>query len=77
MATVNFSVPEDIKKEFNEIFSGRNKSAIIADLMKQAIAEEHRHQKRARAIDQLLERRSSKKAVDPDEILAAREELRS
>ena len=77
MATVNFSVPEDIKKKFNETFFGRNKSAIIAELMEQAVEEEHRRQKRARAIGRILKRRSSKKPVNPEEILAAREELRS
>ena len=77
MATVNFSVPEDIKKKFNETFAGRNKSAIIADLMKQAMEEEHRRQKRGRAIGRILNRRSSKKTVNPEEILAAREDLRS
>ena len=34
MATVNFSVPEDIKNAFNTVFEGQNKSAVIADLMR-------------------------------------------
>ena len=40
MATVNFSVPEDIKQEFNRVFAGPNKSAIVADLLRQAIENE-------------------------------------
>jgi hypothetical protein len=33
MATVNFSVPEDGKREFDKAFAGKNKSRVIADLM--------------------------------------------
>ena len=36
MATVNFSVPDDVKDAFNETFKDRNKSAIVADLMREA-----------------------------------------
>lgn len=39
MATVNFSVPEDVKADFDRVFGNQNKSAIIADLMRKAIAE--------------------------------------
>ncbi len=77
MPTVNFSVPEEIKKKFNATFAGRNKSAIIANLMMRAVKEEQKRQKRAHAIDRLLERRNSKKAVTVEDIRAAREELRS
>ena len=35
MSTVNFSVPDDVKDEFNAVFSGQNKSAIIAELMRE------------------------------------------
>ena len=37
MATVNFSVPEDVKAAFNETFRGQNKSTIIAELMREAV----------------------------------------
>ena len=37
MATVNFSVPEDVKKKFDRAFAGKNKSRVIADLMAQAV----------------------------------------
>ena len=36
MATVNFSVPDDVKVAFDKAFVGQNKSAIIADLMRGA-----------------------------------------
>ena len=37
MATVNFSVPDEVKETFNQAFEGQNKSAIIADLMRRAV----------------------------------------
>lgn len=57
MATVNFSVPDDIKKAFNEEFAGRNKSAIVAELMQRAIDESREARRRQQAIDRLLSRR--------------------
>jgi hypothetical protein len=37
MATVNFSVPDEVKAEFDEAFGDRNKSSIIAELMRRAV----------------------------------------
>jgi metal-responsive CopG/Arc/MetJ family transcriptional regulator len=76
MATVNFSVPEEVKKAFNEAFAGRNKSAIIAELMMQAVAEREKMQRRAGAIDRLLARRPERPVVAEGDIQAARDELR-
>ena len=55
MATVNFSVPEAIKVRFNKVFEHENKSHLIAELMKKAIEDRERQQKRARAIEALLD----------------------
>jgi hypothetical protein len=77
VATVNFSVPDEVKEAFNEAFAGRNKSAVIADLMMRAVEEEQTRKRRARAVDRLLARRGAKRPVNRGEILAAREELRS
>ncbi|HET7321403.1 MAG TPA: hypothetical protein VFI96_02840 [Longimicrobiaceae bacterium] len=76
MATVNFSVPEDVKRAFNEAFAGRNKSAIIAGLMERAIEDELRKARRARAMEDLLARRSERPAVSAREVQRVREELR-
>jgi hypothetical protein len=77
MATVNYSVPEEVKELFNRTFSGQNKSAIIARLMTEAVEEQQRVEKRARAIDRLLALRAETPPVTEEEIRAAREELRS
>jgi hypothetical protein len=77
MATVNYSVPDEVKKAFNAVFSGRNKSAIITELMLRGIAEEQDRQRRTKAIDRLLARRKTKRPVSSLSIQTAREKLRS
>jgi hypothetical protein len=76
MSTVNFSVPEDVKDAFNATFEGRNKSAIVADLLREAVEREKRRQVHVRAMDNILERRKTAPRVSRDEIRRLREELR-
>jgi len=76
MATVNFSVPEDVKAAFNETFNDRNKSAIIAELMREAVERAQRKQRSHEAIASILERRSQMEPVSAEQIRAARDELR-
>ena len=76
MATVNFSVPDDVKAAFNATFSGRNKSAIIAELMREAVERAQRKQRSHEAIASILERRSLMEPVSAEQIRAARDELR-
>ena len=77
MATVNFSVPDKVKQVFNAVFGGRNKSAIIAELMLRAVEEQTARESRAKAIDRLLARRSAKRPVTDADIRAARKQLRA
>ena len=35
MATVNFSIPDEIKEEFLRVFAHENRSAVVARLMQQ------------------------------------------
>ncbi|HAS50997.1 MAG TPA: hypothetical protein DCS21_04390 [Gammaproteobacteria bacterium] len=76
MATVNFSVPEDVKQAFNEAFQGKNKSAIITDLMREAVERAQRRQLQSEAIDRILALRAQTKPVTAEELRAAREEGR-
>lgn len=73
MSTVNFSVPEEIKKRFNKVFARQNKSHLIAELMKQAIEDHERRQRRAHAIDALLVLRSKQKSITETAIKKARQ----
>lgn len=77
MATVNFSVPDKVKQLFNAAFAGRNKSAVVAELMLRAVEEQHARDARAKAIDRLIVRRATKSVVTDAKIRAARAELRS
>ena len=63
MATVNFSVPYEVKERFNKPFEKQNKSQIIAALMVRAVEEQGLKTQRARAIDALLGRRARRPAV--------------
>ncbi len=76
MATMNFSVPDDIKDAFNKTFAGKNKSAIVAELMKRAVEDEKQRKRQARAIDRLVARRESKQPVSIEAFRKARESLR-
>lgn len=77
MAIVSFSVPERVKRMFNAAFSDRNKSAVIAELMVRAVDEHKARIVREKAIDRLLARRSTKRAVKSADIRAARREPRA
>lgn len=72
MATVNYSVPDEVKVEFNQAFAGRNKSAIIARLMMRAVEEHRTRRRRVVAIDALLDLRGSGPVATDEDISAAR-----
>jgi rRNA-processing protein FCF1 len=73
MATVNFSVPDDVKEAFNATFKGQNKSAIITELMCEAVERARRKQRRHDAIGRILERHRQAPVLSEDELRAARE----
>ena len=37
MATMSFIVPDDVKKAFDKAYHGQNKSAVMTELIKEAI----------------------------------------
>ena len=76
MPTVNFSVPDDVKDAFNTTFEGQNKSAVIADLMREAVERAQRRQQHVSAIDRILARRVNAPRITEAQFRAAREEGR-
>ena len=72
MPTVNFSVPDDVKDAFNTTFEGQNKSAVIADLMREAVQRAGRKQASEAAYLRILKRRKSAPVVTPARLRAAR-----
>jgi hypothetical protein len=70
---MNFSVPEDVKQAFNQVFQGQNKSGIIAGLMVEAVEREQRRQLSQDACRRILERRKQAPTFSEAEFQAARE----
>lgn len=73
MSTVNFSVPDDVKEAFNATFEGQNKSAVIADLMREAVQRAQRHQQHVGAVDRILARLKIAPSITEADFRAARE----
>ena len=77
MATVNFSVPDEVKMEFDRAFGDQNKSSIIADLMRRAVREHKLQIRRERLFRQFRVARGSRRTFTSDEIRRARSAERS
>jgi hypothetical protein len=76
MATMNFSVPDEVKEAFNKAFEGENKSAVIADLMRKAVEDRERRRRAGGFVERMRRIKSSGRPVGEDEIIRARRELR-
>lgn len=77
MATVNFSVPDDVKDAFNLAYQGQNKNAVITEMMREAVERAEHKQRRRDAVANILARRAETEPVSEAEINAALAELRS
>lgn len=76
MATMNFSIPDDVKEAFNRAFEGENKSAVITRLMRKAIEESERRRRSRGLVERLRRIRANSRPMTDEEIRRAREELR-
>ena len=76
MATFNFSIPDDVKREFSELFADENESAVLTNLMRRAIEERKRARRRKAAFERILQLRKTAPTVSDIEIQRARNELR-
>jgi hypothetical protein len=72
MATVNFSVPDEVKTEFDKAFGDQNKSSIIAELMRRAVRERKLQIRRERLFRQFSVTRSSRPSFNSEEVRRAR-----
>jgi hypothetical protein len=77
MATVNFSVPDDVKAEFDKTFGGQNKSAVIAYLMRKAVAGAKLRKRRVDIFRTLTRRRSERPSLSDAQIRTSRTAGRS
>ena len=76
MPTVNFSVPQDVKQAFNAAFEGQNKSAIIVELMREAVARVQRRELHRAAVSCILADRVDAPPATETQFIAARDESR-
>lgn len=76
MTTVNFSIPEDIKREFNELFAGENKSAVLTQLLRDAIESRKRARRRSAAVERILQLRETAPTATDKQRRQARTALR-
>jgi glutamyl-tRNA reductase len=76
MATMNFSIPDDVKEAFNKTFEGENKSAVVTRLMVQAIEEAERRRHSQSFVERLRAIREQGEPVTGEDIARARQELR-
>jgi hypothetical protein len=72
MATVNFSVPDEVKAEFDKAFGDQNKSSIIAELMRRAVRERQLQIRRARLFRQLSSARVSRPSFTSEDVRRTR-----
>ncbi|OGV72133.1 MAG: hypothetical protein A3B82_00365 [Methylophilales bacterium RIFCSPHIGHO2_02_FULL_57_10] len=77
MATMNFSIPDDVKERFNQTFANANKSAVVTRLLEQAIEQAERKQQSMAAAKRILERRKTAPYASTEEILRIRDEIRA
>ena len=77
MPIVTFSVPDDVMQAFNATFAHQNKSAVIAELMREAVARAQRqaqHQTQHRqAVERILEHRKTAPKVSEAQFDAVRQ----
>lgn len=73
MSTMNFSVPEDVKDAFNAAFKGQNKSAVLTQLMRDAVARVEEQRRREAAARRILARRAKAPARSAAELADSRE----
>lgn len=76
MATLNISLPEELKRRFFEAFADQNKSAVVARLIEEAIERAARERGSQRAVKRILARRAKAPALSPGEFRRVREGLR-
>jgi hypothetical protein len=72
MATVNFSVPDEVRVAFDKAFGDQNKSAVVADLMRRAVRERQLQVRREKLFRQLSATRSRRPALVSEQVQKAR-----
>lgn len=77
MATMNFSIPDDVKERFNHVFAHANKSAIVTRMIEDAIAQAERKRQSEEALKRILLRRQTAPSISSAEIMQILDEVRA
>jgi hypothetical protein len=79
MAVLQVTIPDALKTEFEQAFSGQDIDGVVGRLLSDAVEQVRASQqaRRSKAIAELLALRRQTPPVSPDEIQAAREWVRS
>lgn len=77
MATMNFSVPDDVKERFNRTFAHENRSAMVTRMLQDAIARAERKAQSDAAFMRILAARQQAPHVSIDTILQTRDTIRA
>lgn len=77
MSTMNFSIPDDVKERFNQVFAHTNKSAVVTRLIETAIAQAECKRQSDEAVKRIMQSRQSAPSITSVEILRIRDELRA
>ncbi len=76
MATMNFSLPDELKARFDARFAGRNKSAVLAACLEAAIEKDEAKARGKLAFDKYMQFRSTRSPVDSALLQNTLDELR-
>jgi hypothetical protein len=77
MATVSFSIPDDVKDRFDAVFKDVDRNALVIQLILKAIESKTRPHRPGEFVARLRSIRARSRLVSDDEISRARENLRT
>jgi len=76
MARMSVSIPDDLAEAFEKAFEGEDKSAVIAGLMRKAIADRKPSPRPGDLVERMRRIQASGRPVSDEEIKRVRQELR-
>jgi metal-responsive CopG/Arc/MetJ family transcriptional regulator len=76
LAKFNFSLPDEVKQEFNEVFADENKSAVLTRLIIQAIEEKKQLERRQKAVERILAMREQSPPISTADVCTILDEIR-
>ena len=76
MTKVSFTIPDELAEAFDKAFGSDDKSAVVTELIRKAIAEREPIRRPTNLVERSRRIRASGREVSEEEIRRARQELR-